>query len=285
MDVSGKYVNDFGFFKGIHYFFQGLGLIFKPNLRRYIVIPILCNAIILVIIFAGLAFYLYYHFTPFWASYPKWIITILGWLFWSFYSFMTLMVSSFIFTLLTNIIASPMYGLLADATTKLLLQNNTESNLFSQNNMNTASNTRNPDSIQNNSTENPSSETWLKTALLTAPRTLAREARKLLYFLPWIILCLLLLILPFAWPIFPFVWGVVLAWIIGIQYIDYQPDNQRIPFKEVLVLLKQEVLTILGFGAIVSLAMMIPGANLFVPPAAVAGGTALWLALSSHKKT
>lgn len=240
------------FFKGIQFFFQGFRLIFRPGLKRYIVIPIIFNAFLLIIIFSGLAFFLYHNLTPFVSSYPKWVIALFGWLFWLFYSFISLMVSTLVFTLLTNIIASPFYGLLAEVAAKDLTRT---------------------------TQQNEDNNNWLKTALTIAPRTLAREGRKLLYFLPWILLCLFLLIFPFAWPIFPFVWWVVLAWILAIQYIDYQPDNEHIHFKDVLVVLKQNPLIVFGFGTMVSLAMMIPGANLFVPPAAVAGGTALWLSL------
>lgn len=257
------------FFQGIQFFFQGFRLILEPGLKRYIVIPIIFNALLLIIIFAGLYFFLFHNLAHFLANYPKWVMALFGWLFWLFYSFITLMVSTLVFTLLTNIIASPFYGLLAEAAAKILSADKTGDNASVNEN-------EGNDPGNNNSNVNNS---WLKTALVIAPRTLAREGRKLLYFLPWLFICLLLLFFPFAWPIFPFVWWAVLTWVLAIQYIDYQPDNQQIPFKNVLALLQQNMLIIFGFGTMVSLAMMIPLANLFVPPAAVAGGTALWLFL------
>jgi CysZ protein len=72
---------------------------------------------------------------------------------------------------------------------------------------------------------------------------------------------------------------VVLSWILAIQYIDYQADNEQVSLRRMLFLLKHSPLTVFGFGAAVSLALLIPGANLFVPAAAVAGGTALWLSI------
>lgn len=309
------------FFQGVYFFLQGAGLIFKPGLRRYIVIPIIFNAILLVIIFTGLAFFLYYYLHSFIAGYKPWVIVVFGWLFWILYSFISLLVSTLIFTILTNIIASPFYGLLAEAAAKLLIKekeiqlssqalqtsyanhpliqdssntsnSNHSSNAGSSSNAgnahtsgtsNSAKNLNNVDSADSVNNTNSDSNGWLKTALMIAPRTLAREGRKLLYFLPWVLLCGLFLIFPFTWPLLPFAWWAVLTWILAIQYIDYEPDNQQIHFKDVLRILKKSPLTILGFGSIVSLAMMIPGANLFVPPAAVAGGTALWLSLQSLK--
>jgi CysZ protein len=298
------------FIQGVYFFLQGIGLIFKPGLRRYIVIPIIFNAILLILIFSTLALFLYHSLTPLTTDYPKWVIVIFGWLFWIFYSFITLLVSSFVFTVLTNIIASPFYGLLAEASAKLVgkemqyqqylritdqsgitdqdqssIKNQSSIN-FSSSNNSSASNKfsiSNKPSLSSGGTEDANAG-WLKTALVIAPRTLAREGRKLLHFLPWFLLCLLFIIFPFAWPFLPFVWWLVLTYFLAVQYIDYQPDNQQIHFKSVLAILKQNKLVVFGFGTVVSFAMLIPGANLFVPPAAVAGGTALWLSLQSKSE-
>lgn len=264
------------FIKGVHFFFLGFRLIFKPGLRHYIVIPIIFNAILLVIVFSGLAFFLFYHFNSFIAGFPYWVMVFLGWLFWIIYSLISLMVSTFIFTILTNIIASPFYGILAEAAANIII-NEKQGVLIPEQNQD-FSNFSNTD-LNSTKSSRLQDKNWLKTILVMAPRTLAREGRKLLYFLPWVLFCLLLLLFPLSWLFFPFVWWIVLAWILAVQYIDYQPDNQEIHFKEVLNLLKQNFFTVIGFGSMVSLAMMIPGANLFVPPAAVVGGTVLWLSL------
>lgn len=274
------------FIQGVYFFLQGIGLIFKPGLRRYIVIPIIFNAILLTLIFSTLALFLYHSLTPLITDYPKWVIVMFGWLFWIFYSFITLLVSSFVFTVLTNIIASPFYGLLAEAAAKLVGKEKqykqylgiTDQGGITEQGDQRAANDQNQSSNFNAKDSNAG---WLKTALVIAPRTLAREGRKLLHFLPWFLLCLLFIIFPFAWPFLPFVWWLVLTYFLAVQYIDYQPDNQQIHFKSVLKILKQHKLVVFGFGTVVSLAMLIPGANLFVPPAAVAGGTALWLSLQS----
>lgn len=279
------------FIQGAEFFIQGCRLIFQPGLKRYIVIPVICNAILLVLIFWSLASFLFGSLNPFFASYSKWVMMIFGWLFWIFYSLVSLLISSFVFTMLTNIIAAPFYGLLAAASAKILSNGqNTIANTNGNTNANANANAKYQNTNINTNAEhtntgNTNNTNWLKTAFWIAPRTLAREGKKLLYFFPWILLCLSLWIFPFIWFLIPFVWGIVLAWILAIQYMDYQPDNQEISFKEVMILLKQHPYQTLGFGTIVSVAMMIPGANLFVPPAAVAGGTALWLFLQSQKTT
>uniref|UniRef100_UPI002490DB29 EI24 domain-containing protein n=1 Tax=Janibacter hoylei TaxID=364298 RepID=UPI002490DB29 len=70
------------------------------------------------------------------------------------------------------------------------------------------------------------------------------------------------------------VWG---AWCMAIQYVDYPLDNHQRPFYELKTVLRRRKLTSLAFGGTVMLAKMVPILNIFVMPAAVAGGTALWV--------
>lgn len=238
-------------FKGIHFFWQGVGLILTPTFKRFIIIPIIVNIFLLIGLIYGLAHFFSNSVDTWLASFPHWLTLFLGWLLWLIFWATSLLITTLIFTVLTNIIASPFYGLLAEKTEKSL----------------------SPHVI--------TSELSLWKAL---PHTLYREWLKILYFIPWILLCVFLFIFPPTMPIAPFVWWLVLAWLLALQYVDYCADNQQIGFRKMLALLKQEPLTVIGFGGIVTLFMIIPGANLFVPPAAVAGGTALWLSLTNKYK-
>lgn len=206
-------------------------------------------------------------------------MVLLGWLFWILYGLISLLVGTLIFTLLANLIASPFYGLLAEATAKLLQKEKSYSpQLLLEPSLKNSSFSPS----QNASASLPfSSNPSLKTILLLIPHSIARELRKLLHFLPWILLCGLCLIFPLTWPLFPFLWWIVVAWIFGVEYSDYHSDNQSISFKQTLKVLKNNAMMVLGFGSMVSLAMLVPGANLVVPSIAVAGGTALWLYIQS----
>lgn len=278
------------FFSGALFLLHGFFLVFKPGLKRYIIVPIIMNTIVLSIIFIFLAIYLHTHIPSFLLTFPKWILIVLGGLFWVLYGLISLLVSTLIFTVLTNLIASPFYGLLAEKTAKGI-QNHSLDRADNQvtfanevTNKMTITDVENAEKIAHSyinlsNTSNIAKNTLLHTYILLIPRTLARELRKLLYFLPWLLLCLLFLIFPFAWPLLPFVWWVILSWILAVQYIDYQADNQQISLKQMIILLKKSPFKVFGFGAAVSLALLIPGANLFVPAAAVAGGTALWLSI------
>lgn len=236
--------------QGGHFFWQGLRLIFTAGLRRYMIGPLIVNIFLFVLVFAGLAWYLFHHLSQWVSDYPKWVIILIGWLFWLLYASLSLVISAFTFTIATNIIASPFYGLLAEA-----VERHYQPMLVSP-----------------------------PFTLSTVFRILAREGIKLLYFLPGLLVCGLLFLFPPIWPLMPFVVFFLFAWFAAIQYIDYCPDNQGLSFKVMIKKLKSEApLTVLGFGLMVSIAMMIPGANLFVPPAAVAGGCALWLFLQGRK--
>lgn len=236
---------------GAQFFFTGIKLTFSAGIRRYLIVPIIINMILLGTIFFVIAHYLNQYFSTLIAHYPNWLIIILGWLFWVLFWIASLLISSLIFTVLTNLIASPFYGLLAEEVAKRY------SPIISV----------------------PSGN-WLQ----ILPMTFLRECKKLIYFLPWLLFSLLVLLVPITTLFAPFVWFVVLSWIFAIQYIDYEADNQRVSLQQMIKDLKQYPFTALGFGAMVSIFMMIPGANLFVPPAAVAGGTALWLSLKNPQK-
>lgn len=229
------------FFKGLFFFWQGLRYLSLPELRRYIIWPIIINLILFIIIFGGIGWVLLHYFTGWLSGYPHWVLLLLGWLLGILYILAVLFVGIFTFTLSTNIIASPFYGLLAEQTEKII----------------------------SGKTDN------LPFSLF---KILKREIKKLLYFIPLFLLCLLFFIIPPLWPFLPFLIFFPLAWFIAVQYIDYCPDNQGIEFKAAIRNLKQQhLLTAVGFGSVVSIAMSIPFLNIFVPPAAVIGGTLLWL--------
>src|SRR5476649_1093949 len=100
-------------FTGVGFFFKGLSLCFSKGLRRYLIVPIIINIILLGSIFFVIAHYLNLYFATLLGHYPNWLILILGWLFWLLFWMVSLLISSLIFTMLTNLIASPFYGLLA----------------------------------------------------------------------------------------------------------------------------------------------------------------------------
>lgn len=235
-------------FHGVQYFFKGIHLVLSPGLKRYILVPLIINIFLLLGIIFGAAFLITTYmggFTGLFKAFPQWVILLFGWLFWILYTLISVMLGTLMFTMLTNLIASPFYGLLSEAV-ELTIEHR------------------------------PIANTAIKDFPALWYHTFMRELRKLWYFTPWLFLSLVLLILPLTWPLFPIVWFLVMSWIMAIQYCDYPADNQKIPLKQMIKTIKTVPLTALGFGGMVSLALAVPGLNLIIPAAAVAGGTLLW---------
>jgi CysZ protein len=230
------------FLKGVFFFLRGIKLVFSPGLRRYIIVPILVNVFIFVLVFASIAWYIMRHLPTWLTTYSDSLLMLLGGVFWFLYGILALLIGSFTFTLATNFIASPFYGLLASAVEKRYSSNRVSS----------------PFSLR---------------------RTLLREISKILYFLPWALFCMILFIFPPLWTVIPILMFLLLSCFLAVQYIDYCADNQHITLRTLIDSLKSSPLTTLGFGTAVSVMMLLPAANLFVPPIAVAGGTVLWLHL------
>jgi CysZ protein len=74
----------------------------------------------------------------------------------------------------------------------------------------------------------------------------------------------------------PFLWIILGAWMMSLQFIDYPMDNHRLPFREVREACSARRGTSIGFGVIVAFVSGIPILNLALIPAAVAGATLLW---------
>ncbi len=150
------------------------------------------------------------------------------------------------FSVVANIIASPFYGILAE---KIAEQ-------------------------ERNEVSPPTS--WHDIALLV-PRSVGRELRKLAYYLPRMGALLLLTLIPVvnlvASPLL-LAFGV---WMMAVQYIDYQADNDKVGFRDMLRWMQTRRSLSLGFGLPVYVGMLIPLVNLLVMPTAVAASTLLWV--------
>lgn len=104
-------------------------------------------------------------------------------------------------------------------------------------------------------------------------RTSKRELIKLRYLLPRYLLLLILSFIPVLNLIAPLLWFIFGSWVLALQYTDYSFDNHQHSFDDTKRALRENVLTALGFGGVVSLLMTIPLLNWFVMPAAVIGAT------------
>ncbi|MFC6632615.1 sulfate transporter CysZ [Microbulbifer taiwanensis] len=252
---------------GVDALMRGARLLTRRELRPFIIIPLLINLVLFFAVTAvmltqlgGLADYLgsLLSHTPvntenmsWWeavmAKGAAWAADAFRWLAWIIALAVLLLfffVYGYLFGIITNIIAAPFNGFLAEKVEEMLTG------------------------------RAPPSEPLGKMVW----RTLGRELRKLGYFIGWGLVILVIALFT-SWTVFvPAVLGALWgAWCMAIQYVDYPLDNHQRPFDELKSVLLRRKLTSLSFGGTVMLAKMVPILNIFVMPAAVAGGTALWI--------
>jgi len=106
--------------------------------------------------------------------------------------------------------------------------------------------------------------------------SLVRETRKLLYYLPRLLVVFLVTLIPVINLAAPVIWLLFGAWILAVQFADYPTENRQRPFAETLTRLRANRAAALAFGACATGALAIPFLNFLLIPAAVAGGTLLW---------
>jgi CysZ protein len=231
---------------GIHYFAQGWRLISRPGIRRFVILPLLVN----ILLMGGAFWWLFNrigHWIPQLMSHiPSWL-QWLSYLLWPVIVLSILLVFSYLFSTIANIIAAPFSGLLAEQleaslTGKLL----------------------------------PDAGLW--GIVKDLPRIMAREWQKLAYYLPRALGLLVLYFIPgIGQTVAPVLWFMFSAWMLSIQYCDYPFDNHKVSFQKMRSSLRQDKIDNLQFGALVSLFTMIPFLNLVILPVAVCGATAMWV--------
>jgi CysZ protein len=230
---------------GTSYLLRAVPMLFKPELRLYIIAPIIANLLLFfLLLWLGIiSFQLFIDWSN--AHIPSWLHW-LNWLFWTLFSLSFLAFFIFSFTLFACLIAAPFNGLLAEKAEILI-------------------------------TKKQPADTSLADFIKDTPRIMAREWQKLLYFIPRAILLLLLFLIPGINLLAPFIWLTFNAWMMAIQYMDYPMDNHKVPFKTMLEYLQGSPIKSLGFGSTVMIAVLIPVLNLIVLPAAVVAATLAWL--------
>ncbi|MBU3069749.1 sulfate transporter CysZ [Aestuariicella sp. G3-2] len=231
---------------GMTYLTRGAQLIVTPQLRLFVLVPLLIN---LVLFFAA-TYLLIQQFgvAMSWllGSLPGWL-DFLAWILWVIFAALVLVVYGYSFSMITNIIAAPFYGILAEKT-EILVKGTGPA----------------PESLRH-----------------MIPRTLGREMVKLWYFiLRGLALLILMFVLSFIplinviVPVIGFLWG---AWSMAIQYVDYPADNNQLTFKDTRNRLWNRKYSSFSLGGLVMLGTMVPLLNIFVMPIAVVGGTLFWI--------
>lgn len=233
-------------FSGPEYLSAGFKMISQPGLRRFVILPLLIN----VLVFAGLLWFAFSRFGA-WVdalipSLPAWL-SFLNYVLWPLFVALVLLMVFFTFTSLANLIASPFNAFLAEKV-EIVARGKDPFPPFS----------------------------WKELAAM-APRTIWRELRKLGYFLPRALGLLVLSLIPGINLLAAPLWLLFNIWMMAAQYIDYPADNNKVSWPALLDWLQRNRWASLSFGGITYLAVMVPVFNLLAMPAAIAGGTLLWV--------
>ena len=231
---------------GPQYLREGLKLVLSPNLRLFVLLPLAIN----LLLFGGMIYFASHQFglwlDALMPTLPNWL-SFLSYILWPLFVALLVLMVFFTFTLVANILAAPFNGFLAEKV-EVVVRGEDNFPAFS----------------------------WGELVAMV-PRTFGREMRKLGYFLPRAIALFILSFIPVVNVIAAPLWLMFGVWMMAIQYIDYPADNNKMSWQDMLAWLRSKRWQSLGFGGITYLALMIPGVNVLMMPAAVAGATLFWV--------
>lgn len=229
-----------------NHFVMGWHFITQKGLRRFVIMPILLNVVLLTGLF--------WLFVSQISTMIDWVMSFIpDWL--SFLSVILLVLSIgsillffyFAFTTLSGFIAAPFNGLLAEKVEKMLTGEAVNDDGFAE-------------------------------IMKDVPRMLNREWQKLWYSLPKFVGLFLLSFIPvIGQTIIPVLTFLFTCWMMAIQYCDYPFDNHKISFGIMKNALGERRTQSLTFGALITLCTALPIVNLVVIPVAVCGATVMWV--------
>lgn len=238
------------FIKGFFDCFSGFGLLFKPGIKRFVLIPFVINIALF-----------YFGSTLLFGQFDNWLEQLLpdwmSWLSWLLEVLFTIVIAIVIyysFTVIANLIAAPFNSLLSARIEAMLTG-------------------QKPEDIN--------SDSFFR--LMT--RTMKSEVQKILYAIKWFIPLIIITIIPGVNIVAPFLWILFAIWFFALEYNDYPLANRGHFFEEVKIYNRKNRMRALGLGTAVFLLTSIPFVNFFAMPVAVAGATKLTTKINNKSET
>jgi CysZ protein len=215
------------------FLFKGLNLLTRPELRKFIIIPILIN----VVLYSAALVLGYFYISDLIDQFiPRWL-QWLSWILWPLFFISFIIAGFFTFTVLANLIAAPFYGHLSAKTLAMV------------------------------------SDKPMTIAAPSLSKVLFAELRRMGYLGTRALPLLILSIIPGINVIAPVLWALFGAWGMALEYLAYPLENEGILFSEQKNLVKSVRLGALSFGGLAVLGLTIPVLNIIIAPAAVIGAT------------
>jgi len=217
----------------VGYFLKGLKLLASPDLRSFLIIPILINLVLYsVALILG-----YYYMNELINSFiPGWL-QWLDWVLWPLFFICFFIAGFFTFTVMANMIAAPFYGKLAAKTLAVITGQAAVTE------------------------EQP------------IAKVMAAEFKRVAYLATRAVPVMVLFIIPGLNVIAPFLWALFGAWGMALEYMAYPLENEGVLFAEQKQLAKEIRLGALSFGGLTMMGLTLPVLNIVVAPAAVIGAT------------
>jgi CysZ protein len=217
----------------VGYLFKGLKLLGSPELRAFIMIPILINVVLYSVALTLGYFYISDLIAQFIPSWLQW----LSWVLWPLFFLSFFIVGFFTFTVLANMMSAPFYGKLAAKTQAMI-----------------------------SGQARPSAEQPLA-------KVIGAELKRAGYLATRALPLLILSVIPGINVVAPFLWALFGAWGMALEYMAYPLENEGVLFDEQQQLVKSVRLGALSFGGVAVVGLTIPVLNIIVAPAAVIGAT------------
>ncbi len=217
----------------IGFLFKGLKLLTSPELRKFIIIPMLINVVLYSAALILGYFYISDLINQFIPSWLQW----LSWILWPLFFVSFFITGFFTFSVVANLLAAPFYGKLSAKTLAMVDGKSVET------------------------IEQP------------LAKVLVAESKRIGYLVTRALPLLILSIIPGLNVIAPFLWAVFGAWGMALEYLAYPFENEGVLFSEQKILVKSVRFGALSFGGLAVLGLTIPVLNIIVAPAAVIGAT------------
>ena len=217
----------------IGFLFKGLKWVTRPELRKFIIIPVLINVVLYSVALTLSYFYisdLIDQFIPGWLQWLSWVL-------WPLFFISFFIAGFFTFTVLANLIAAPFYGKLSAKTLAMV------------------------------------SDKPMTIAEAPLSKVLFAELIRMGYLATRALPLLIVSIIPGINVIAPFLWVLFGAWGMALEYLAYPLENEGVLFSEQKNLVKSVRLGALSFGGLAVLGLTIPVLNIIIAPAAVIGAT------------
>ncbi|MFQ3222877.1 MAG: CysZ protein [Porticoccaceae bacterium] len=228
---------------------EGLKLLWHPQIRWLVLIPLLINLLLFATATGFAAQWLGDWLENMLSSVPDWLHW-LAWVIWLMFTSLALMIYAFTFTIVANLIGSPFYGLIAEKVILMTLDSHSQTAQSSPSLMSIA---------------------W---------SSFVRQLQLMAYLVPRTLviglLCFLISFIPLLNFAAPVIMGSWAGWSLSLQYLDYPADAQQVSFAQLRGRAGDQRLQTMGFGLSALAASAIPLLNLFLLPATVIGGTLLW---------